>query len=330
MRLRKLNINNELNLWNEIINNSPDFHTIAHNPSLIQFLSKTMGWDGDSFFILDKGNVIAIYQHSYVTNHKAVSLPHFSYGGIIRKNNSTTKKEIFDGIRNSLPRFFEIRDFEPYSDHYSDSKIATYLELKLTVDQQLAYFKANHRRKILKANNNNLEITISSNTESIELFYNVYSRNMLRLGSPPLSKDFFLGLLNEYKFGEIKIFIVKLDDQVVGGAIVVSYNNFMEDCWLSTLNKYNYLNVAIFLYWEMIKYAIITENKYFSFGRSTQNSSLFNFKKRWLPIQKKLYFSYSEQQKTGLRNMTFLPKIWRYLPLRVANFIGSRISEKLY
>jgi hypothetical protein len=330
MDLRKVNIYKELDSWNEIINNSPDFYTIAHNPSLIGFIEKTLGWKGDSFFIMERTEIIGVFQHSYPTENKAVSLPHFSYGGIIRRNEKFTKKEIFESIKHALPGSFEIREFEPYSTYFNNDKVASYLILKPTVDEQLAVFKSNHRRKINKAYKNNLKITISNNAESMALFYAVYCRNMLRLGSPPLSNSFFNNLLKEYKFGEVQIFLVKLEDQVIGGAVVLSYNNFVEDCWLSTLSKYNHLYTNLLLYWEMIKYSVEKEKKYFSFGRSTKNSSLLHFKRQWKPIEKQLYFSYSEKQKGGLKKMTFLTKIWRLLPLKIANFIGPKIADKLY
>ena len=40
----------DINLWDQIITNSPDFFTISHNPSLINFSKTTyMGWSGDQF-----------------------------------------------------------------------------------------------------------------------------------------------------------------------------------------------------------------------------------------------------------------------------------------
>lgn len=330
MELRKVNINKELNSWNEVIINSPDFYTIAHNPSVITFIDNTLGWKGDSFFIVKQAKIIGIYQHSYPTEGKSVSIPHFSYGGIIRSDKTFTKTEIFESIKEFLPNSFEIREFEPYTNYFNDDKIATYLELQATIEDQLAIFKYNHRRKIKKAYKNTLEVIISNKKESMLLFYEVYSRNMLRLGSPPLSKHFFINLLKEYKFGELKIFLVKLNGKVIGGAVVLSYHNFIEDCWLSTLNKYNHLYTSILLYWEMIKYAIEKDKKYFSFGRSTKDSSLLHFKKQWKPIEKQLYFSYSEPQKVSLKKMTFLTRIWKLLPLKVANFVGPKIADKLY
>ena len=330
MELRKANIDIEFEKWNEVVLNSPDFYTIAHNPSLLIFLENTLEWTGDSFFIIDDHEIVGVYQHSYPNDNKSVSMPHFSYGGIIRKNNKYAVIEIFNQIKSSLPESFEIREFKPYTDFYNDDKVAAFLDLEETADAQLATFKSNHRRKIKKAYKNNLRVVIESTEESMAEFYKIYTKNMLRLGSPSLSKRFFLNLLKHYSYGEIKVFLVCKDDEVIGGAVVLSYNDFVEDCWFSTLSKYNYLYTSVLLYWEMIKFSIEQNKKKFSFGRSTKDSSLLNFKRQWKPIEKQLFFSYSEEQKVSLKKMTFLTKLWKLLPLRVANFIGPNIAEKLY
>ena len=41
----------------------------------------------------------------------------------------------------------------------------------------------------------------------------------------------------------LKFFLIKLKGKVVGGAIVIGYKDFVEDCWLSTLKEYNRLYV---------------------------------------------------------------------------------------
>ncbi len=330
MRLKEININKELKIWDEILNESPDFYTISHNPSLTTFLETKFGWEGASFFIMDKEDIIGLYQHSYVSKNKGVSMPHFSYGGIIRRDNKITKKEIFESIKDQLPESFEIRGFESYGKYFIQDKVATYLKLEKVVDEQLATFTSNHRRKIKKAYKNGLHISISHNVEDIKLFYSVYCRNMLRLGSPALSENFFLTLLDTYQFGEVKVFLVKLKGEVIGGAVTLSYHNFTEDCWLSTISKYNYLYTSVLLYWEMIKYSIENEKKYFSFGRSSKASSLLKFKRQWKPVERSLFFSYSEKHKVSLKQMKILTKIWRLLPLKIANFIGPKIADKLY
>ena len=316
--------------WNAIILNSPDFYTIAHNPSLIGFLHKAFNWKGESYFIIQDEQILGVYQHSFPSNNKSVSMPHFSYGGIIRKDTKVSKKEIFNAISQYFLCSFEIRDFLSYTPFYDESKVATFLELEDTADKQMAYFKSNHRRKIKKAYKNQLYVNTENSLDALLKFYDVYSRNMLRLGSPVLSKKFFIALFKNYDYGEIKVFLIYYDNQVIGGALMLTYNDFAEDCWLSTLSQYNYLYTSVLLYWEMIKYSIENRIKIFSFGRSTDDSTLLHFKKQWKPVEKRIYFSYSEPKKMNLRKMKILTNIWKIMPLRVANLIGPPIADRLY
>lgn len=330
MKLQVINLKKDFEEWNSIVLNSPDFYTIANNPSLINFLDKTLMWAGKSYFVIYNNEVVAVFQNSFVSKNKVVSTPHFSYGGIIRKNEMFSKKEIFKNISHFFHSTFEIRDFEPYTKYFNNSKIATYLKLESSEDKQMAIFKSNHRRKIKKAYKNDLIVKNQSSLEFMFKFYDVYSKNMLRLGSPCLSKEFFINLLKYYKYGEVRIFLVYKNNKVIGGAVVLTYNNFVEDCWLSTLSEYNHLYSSVLLYWEMIKYSIINKKEIFSFGRSTNNSSLLNFKRQWKPLEKKIYYSYSEKKNINLKNFTILSTLWKLLPLCIANRLGPKIANKLY
>ena len=229
-----------------------------------------------------------------------------------------------------MPENFEIRDFEPYTKHYDDNKVASYLSLEKTKELQMKSLKYNQRRKINKAYKNGLSVSYSNEVSDIKLFYKVYCKNMLRLGSPVLSEKFFLNLLATCKDDDSKVFLIKLKGKVVGGAIVIGYKDFVEDCWLSTLKEYNKLYASDLLYWEMIVYCIEKNKKYFSLGRSTKNSGLLNFKSNWNTTTKTIYFSYSHKKKFNIKKLTFLTNLWKYLPLKLANHIGPKISEKIY
>ena len=80
------------------------------------------------------------------------------------------KIQIYNNIKNFLPKHHEIRDFEPYTNYTDTDKVATYLELKTTSEEQLATFKYNHRRKIKKAYKNGLEVFISVTLKIFNLF----------------------------------------------------------------------------------------------------------------------------------------------------------------
>ena len=78
----------------------------------------------------------------------------------------------------------------------------------------------------------------------------------------------------------------------------------------------------------MIKDSIKKKGNIFHL-ESSQNSSLLNLK-RQQNLLRENYISHIHEKKTGLKQMKFLTKIWKLLPLKIANFIGPKIADKLY
>lgn len=315
----------------EFINQNKDSNcllTIAHNPVLGRILDMTFGYKYSFYFVYYKSIKIGVFPIVFI-NKKSVSMPHFSYGGAFIKKGHEEKLplvnlSILDNFHNS-----EIRSFARSSEHVSESKVATFIKLENDEFTQFKKFNSNHRRKIKKSYKNEL-ITNRGGVEFLNHFYNVYSKNMHRLGSPPLPIIFFKNILNNYDHGDKFIYITFYKKEPVGAAFVLSFGGFMEDCWLSTNSSYNKLYVSYQLYWEMIRNAIILNEKYFSFGRSSKESSLHNFKRHWRPIEKTIYFNYSESNKTQLKSLTFLPKLWKLIPIKIANSLGYVISKYIY
>jgi lipid II:glycine glycyltransferase (peptidoglycan interpeptide bridge formation enzyme) len=81
------------------------------------------------------------------------------------------------------------------------------------------------------------------------------------------------------------------------------------------------MNPNMVLYWEMIKYSIDQKMKVFSFGRATKGSGSHKFKTQWGIEERQIYFNYSSYQ-LNIRNLSFLSKLWKILPLEVANKVG--------
>jgi hypothetical protein len=314
--------------WNELIDFcSDEIITIAHNPSIGKVLKETFGYNYYYYIIYYKNKAIGLIPFVKVGNVN-VSIPHFSYGGPLFFNNIKFEDKDIEINFKKFKRY-ELRSFKKYSKYYNDSKVTCYLELTNSIDDQFMYFSSNLRRKIRKSYKNELS-TLRGGKEYIDEFYSVYSKNMHRLGSPPLPKDFFNSLMNNYKYGDKSIYVTYYNNEVIGGAVCLSYKGFTEDCWLSTDWNYNKTYVTYQLYWEMIKDSIQLKQKYFSFGRSTFGSSLLFFKKQWGPKEKTIFFNYSWDKKFNIKSFQFLTKYWKLLPLRVTVILGRYISKKIY
>lgn len=324
MKLIK-SINNEF--WNAFLEHEKDHQliTIAHNPCLGPILSKSFGYFSENYLIVDKQEEIGVLP--LVSIRKSiVSMPHFSYGGPIV--DSKIKNNInFRGLIEN--RSFEIRSFSKFSPFYNSEKITCLLELKDNSVEQWQEFKSKLRNLIKKSEKFNL-ISKHGKLELLSDFYSIYSRNMLRLGSPPLGKNFFKHLLTDYVYGVVDITVVYFEDIPVATGFTLSYLGFEEVCWASTNPRYNKYNVNMFLYWDLIKTSIKNKNKYFSFGRTTVGSNTHKFKKQWGSIDIPIYFNFSEKRIKSIKKFTILAKLWKFQPLKTSIFLGKIISKFVY
>jgi FemAB-related protein (PEP-CTERM system-associated) len=316
--------------WNNFIENNVSLYTIASNPSIVGLLEKSFNWMGENLFIYNGSQLIGVFNYIKIDN-KTVSIPHFSYGGLlVSEEYNSNKEDIYNAIYKYLDiDSFEIRSFEKISNFYNDDKVTNFLYLQDSEDKQLNFFKSKLRSQIKKGYKNGL-IGKYGGKELLDDFYHIYSSNMHALGSPVLGKYFFKNVFQNYKYGDAKIFCIYFNDKVIASSLVLSYLNFSEVCWASTLREYNKLSPNMVLYWEMIKYAVDNNKYVFSFGRGSKDGSTNKFKKQWGAEERQLYFNYSEKQTAQLKKMKFLSKIWSKLPLSFVNYLGPKIARRLY
>jgi lipid II:glycine glycyltransferase (peptidoglycan interpeptide bridge formation enzyme) len=298
--------------------------TFADNICLPKILAKTFGWEAVSLEYTYNQKETT-YIGACRIGKRIVLLPHFSYGPYSAPE---SVKAIFHEL-SSQGYTCEWRLFEKASEFVFTSKVTTLLPLFPDSEEQYRRFDSNVKRKIRKCALNGI-IVNSGKVELLHHFYEIYSRNMHRLGSPALPERWFRHLLTDYRDGEAGIWIASFDEKPVGAAFMLEYQGFYEACWVSTLNEYNRLYTSYGLYWEMIRFAVEQEGRNFSFGRSSTGSGVHRFKKQWGGEDLTLYWNYSHPQKRNVRKLTFLPKLWKLLPYRLAKIIGPLIAGKFY
>jgi serine/alanine adding enzyme len=277
--------------------------TIVNNPCLPELIGNYLNTKYDEY---------GVWMGS-----KYVCLPFFSYGNLEFKNKTKNYSK------------WEFRGFEPISKFYTKNKITSILKLECDIENQFNHLSSNVKRKINKAQKNNIEIK-TGQAELLKDYYFVYCKNMLHLGSPVLELGFFNEIITKYSNGNVKIFVAYYENKPIGSALILSYYGFYENCWFASIRKYNYLYTSYLLHWEMIKYAIENNAKYYSFGRSNQNSSVLRYKKQWNTENITLYWSYSEKQKYNIRKFHILSMLWKKLPLFIANKLGPFFARNIY
>lgn len=305
-------------------NESAGFITLADNSCLPKIIADTFGWEA-IWVEYNNEQHHTLYFGACRIGRKIVMLPHFSYGPYA---DTKAASEIIKALK-AEGYFCEWRLTSKVSEFCFTDKVTTLLPLQADDTQQFSLLDSNVKRKIRKCGLNGITVT-TGKIELLHDFYEIYSRNMHRLGSPALPKRWFSALLSQYNNGEVGLWCAYHNNKPVGTAFMLEYNGFYEACWVSTLHEYNRLYTSYSLYWEMIRHAAEQKGRHFSFGRSTSGSGVHRFKQQWGGIDIPLFWNYSHPQKQNVRKLRFLPSLWKFLPYRVARVIGPLVAGKIY
>jgi len=233
-------------------------------------------------------------------------------------------------IRSGAENLFS--DSHGWSVRVKTGKVRMLLRLPDTSEELWKGFKSKLRSQIRKAEKNGLVFSWG-NTETLDAFYDVFSRNMHDLGSPVHSKKWIAKIIKHYG-KSARMGLVYCEDQPVGCGIILFTRHTVSIPWASTLREYNRMAPNMMLYWNFLKFAADAGKKTFDFGRSTPDEGTYRFKKQWGAEPNPLFWyqasrSLSSQKvknkKTSRRKM--LAGIWSKLPLPIANCVGPKARK---
>ena len=274
-----------------------------------------------------------------------ISLPYCDYGGPL--GNAEAKKAMLLNCQELAKeigaKYIEIRcaSKEEVIEESSvwvqeqHHKVRLLLKLPGTSEELWDGFKSKLRSQIRRPQKEGF-YSVLGGSELLEDFYKVFSVNMRDLGSPVHAKEWFENLVD--KNGEnVLLGVVYSDDKIpVAGGILLFSGNRVCVPWASMLREYRRAAPNMLLYWSFLEWSTNQTFAEFDFGRSTEGEGTYVFKKQWGAKPRELFW---HKQGVAGRNIKKMEdtkvqdspcrmaaeKVWRKLPLSVANFIGSRI-----
>jgi serine/alanine adding enzyme len=337
-------LENETKEWNAYVSNHPGA-SLYHRAEWRELIRRTFGHKAYYFTARDKGHrnrirgiLPLIRLQSRIFGDFMVSLPYFNYGGAIGDHPvierqlmeaantraaelGTTHVEYRDVIgRNGLPVRTE--------------KVSMILQLPESVDGLWGSLGSKLRSQIKRPQRELPEVHIGGK-DHLDDFYAVFSRNMRDLGTPVYSKAFFSNILDCFT-QQSRIIHIRLHGKTVAAAFLLGHRDTLEIPWASTIREVNHLSINMLLYWEVLKFAVMSGYMYFDFGRSSKGSGTYRFKQQWGAHPQQLHWHY--WLRTGLELPALNPdnprfgvaiKIWQHLPLYLTNWLGPKIVGKL-
>jgi FemAB-related protein (PEP-CTERM system-associated) len=289
------------------------------------------------------GVLPAVEMKSQLFGHFIVSMPFFTYGAVLAENESIERS-----LCASLVEYAKAHDIEHVELRTTyerevlleglrskEQKVSMVRELPSSVDQLWQEIGSKVRAQVKKAQRYKL-VTRFGKSELVEDFYTVFSENMRDLGTPVYSKRFFSELMESALSDKFDIGVVYFENKPVACCFLMQHKGMMEIPWASTLQKFNTMNVNMFMYWDVLQKAIGSKCQFFDFGRSSKDAGTYRFKKQWGARPQQLYWYYwlpegQELPELNPNNPKYklLISVWQRLPVWLTKIIGPPVVKYL-
>lgn len=191
------------------------------------------------------------------------------------------------------------------------------------------------RNQVRKSEKEDL-VTRRADRGALGRFYQVFAANMRDLGSPVHSRRFFAAIFDT--FGEGARLYLTVDGRgcPVAGGVALRFADTVVVPWASALRSARSACPNHSLYWRILCDALEEGARFFDFGRSSEGSGTFHFKRQWgaepLPLEWSFYDLDGRRCEEGYlsaRGNPHLVELWRRLPLGVANRLGPVLRGRL-
>jgi serine/alanine adding enzyme len=276
---------------------------------------------------------------SRLFGNSLVSIPFFSYGGVVADTEQVRRMLLAGAAdlgRELGARHIELRqgDQSEISWPMSASKVTMEIQLPATVDDYCKHLSPSRRKKIRYGLKRGLRAEWGG-PEAVPMFYKIFATNMRNLGTPVYPRAFFE---NQMRSLREKIRILSLWDgaKPVAASFVTAHRNTLELPWAASLPESRKKEAPMIMYWTLIEKAIEEKFHKIDLGRCSPASGTYEFKRHWNPVERPLHWYYWLGAKASIPRprpenpkFRFATKVWKRLPLVVANGLGPRLVRSI-
>lgn len=316
-----------------------------HDPAWLDILrsalkhdtSALLAWRGSELV----GTLPLALTRSPLFGKHLVSLPYVNRAGLLTADDDAGEALIRKAVSladDCDARYLELRHHgEPFASdqftHTRATKVRMVLDLPTTTDKLWDSYKAKVRNQVRKGEQAGLTIRLGG-AELLAGFYSVFAINMRDLGTPVYPRKLFASML-EHLGGRCEIALVMIESMPIAGAVLV--HDDAGACPItqvpsaSCLRSYNDLCANMWMYHRLMGRAIERGARAFDFGRSSEDSGTYKFKKQWgampRPTPWQVHLRRGELDAVRPDHPRYQKRIerWQKLPVWVTRAIGPAI-----
>jgi FemAB-related protein (PEP-CTERM system-associated) len=265
-----------------------------------------------------------------------VGLPYLNVGGV-----ATDRPEVTTSLLNRAVQLADELDVKHLELRHEaevphealnktlNSKVHMRLPLPEEPEALWKSFKPGVRNQIRKGQKQ--EFAVLWGTEDLlDDFYAVFSHNMRDLGTPVFSRQLLRSALRHFP-DSAELCVLRAGSRPVAAALLCHGRGVTEVPSASSLRALNCTNANMYMYWQLLRRAVEKGQHTFDLGRSSSDSSTYRFKKQWGAAPHPATWQYYARRgevgdlRPENRKYALAIRLWRRLPLAVANLLGPVI-----
>lgn len=273
---------------------------------------------------------------SRLFGHYLVSLPFLNYGGPLGSSAARQRlaHEAVSEAQRSRADLLELRTREDDDLQLAVSarKITVVLELPATVDELWKVFTSKLRNQIRRPKKEGMVTRFG--LDQREAFYEVFARNMRDLGTPVLPATLFERIAATFP-AQVVFGVVYQGEQPVAAGCGFVWGGEFEMTWAGARRESRSIGSNMLLYCAFMEEMIARGVRAFNFGRCTPGGGTHVFKRQWgghdVPLPWRQFARNGHVATPSPHDSAFSwgPRLWRRLPLPIANLLGPRLVRFL-
>jgi FemAB-related protein (PEP-CTERM system-associated) len=280
---------------------------------------------------------------SRLFGHSLGAMPFCVYGGPATLGNNPAVQETLDGAAHALAQqlgvgHLEYRGmarFHPQDPAWHSKELYVTFRKAISGDDEenLNAIPRKQRAMVRKGIKLGLRGEVDAN---VDRMFEAYANSVHRLGTPVFPKKYFA--LLQKTFGdecEVRT-IVTEDNKLVAAVLSFYWRDEVVPYYGGGMDLARSVAGNDFMYWNLMQAAAARGCRLFDFGRSKLGTGAYDFKKNWgftaehLPYEYKLYGADALPDNNPLNpKYQLFIKMWKKLPLPLANFMGPYIVRNL-
>jgi hypothetical protein len=216
--------------------------------------------------------------------------------------------------------------------------VRTLIDTTESAEELWASTKKKTRWAVRQAEKQNLTIEHDPSLGRLGAFYAIYAAHMRDLGTPVFGADMFAAIVAHLGRDRLRLYLILHGGYPIGGMLCLINGRRWTDYYAIVRPSPDTEFANYLLYWHVIRDASRNGAEGLDLGRSTPNSNVHLFKRKWRGIDIEVPYHFYVRPGVRVGNVGFarqkqdkstLQRCWSNLPLAVTNRLGPLIRKQL-